>query len=147
MTRWLNTEKLLTLGIPNTEVHRLHIDRLLRHEVLINSPISPIPASRQKQQTKLTMPDEKSYTASCHCGNVKLSFFTSPPIEETDVVSCNCRVPSITSWSPQLTTLGSICHINGYMLTYIPTSKVTFEMDKDAVTVSSLSVLGAWNAD
>ncbi|KAG2009241.1 hypothetical protein GB937_007837 [Aspergillus fischeri] len=64
------------------------------------------------------MSDQKSYTASCHCGAVKLSFSTSPPIEETDVVSCNC----------------SICHINGYMLTYVPTSKITFEMDKDAVT-------------
>ncbi|GIJ92582.1 hypothetical protein Asppvi_001860 [Aspergillus pseudoviridinutans] len=64
------------------------------------------------------MSDEKSYTASCHCGNVKLSFSKSPPIEEGDVVSCNC----------------SICHINGYMLTFVPTSKVTFEMDKDAVS-------------
>ncbi|GFF34542.1 centromere protein V [Aspergillus udagawae] len=64
------------------------------------------------------MSNQKSYTANCHCGNVKLSFSTSPPIEEADVISCNC----------------SICNINGYMLTFVPTSKVTFETDKDAVT-------------
>ncbi|RHZ60682.1 uncharacterized protein CDV56_102011 [Aspergillus thermomutatus] len=35
----------------------------------------------------------------------------------------------------RLTDIGSICHINGYLLTYVPTSKIIFEMDKDAVTV------------
>ncbi|KAB8073044.1 Mss4-like protein [Aspergillus leporis] len=48
------------------------------------------------------MTDPKSYTGNCHCGKVKYSFSLSPPIEDQDVVQCNC----------------SICHINGYLLVY-----------------------------
>ncbi|KAF5857298.1 hypothetical protein ETB97_005982 [Aspergillus alliaceus] len=44
----------------------------------------------------------KSYTGNCHCGQVKYSFSLSPPIEDQEVVQCNC----------------SICTINGYLLVY-----------------------------
>ncbi|EIT74483.1 Mss4-like protein [Aspergillus flavus] len=48
------------------------------------------------------MAEAKSYAGSCHCGQVKYTFSLSPPIEEQEVVQCNC----------------SICHINGYLLVY-----------------------------
>ncbi|EAW11896.1 GFA family protein [Aspergillus clavatus NRRL 1] len=63
------------------------------------------------------MSDPKSYTASCHCGSIRLSFATPTPIEETGVVSCNC----------------SICHINGYLHTRVNAADITFESDGDAL--------------
>ncbi|OGM45136.1 hypothetical protein ABOM_006640 [Aspergillus bombycis] len=36
------------------------------------------------------MAEVESYAGSCHCGQVKYSFSLSPPIEEQEVVQCNC---------------------------------------------------------
>jgi len=54
----------------------------------------------------------KTYTGGCHCGANTFSVPISPPLEdpETKVVSCNC----------------SICDKNGYLLSFVPASSVTW---------------------
>jgi len=34
------------------------------------------------------------YNANCHCGAVKVSFYLDEPLENKEIVICNCR-PSI----------------------------------------------------
>ena len=49
------------------------------------SPISP-GGSKPRSQT---------YEGGCHCGNVKFSVKTSPPVEEGPVTSCNCMTATL----------------------------------------------------
>ncbi|KAL2866933.1 GFA family protein [Aspergillus lucknowensis] len=58
-----------------------------------------------------------TYKGSCHCGAVKFTFTLEPPIEEQEVVSCNC----------------SMCLRNGYLLVYAKASDVTLDFPEDAV--------------
>ncbi|KAL4867656.1 hypothetical protein BDV12DRAFT_171079 [Aspergillus spectabilis] len=58
-----------------------------------------------------------SYQGTCHCGNVKFSFTMPAPIEEQEVVKCNC----------------SICTKNGYLMIYPKTSDTNFHHPGDAV--------------
>ncbi|KAE8376129.1 hypothetical protein BDV26DRAFT_294361 [Aspergillus bertholletiae] len=37
------------------------------------------------------MAEPQSYTGGCHCGQVKYAFSLSPPLEEQEVVQCNCE--------------------------------------------------------
>ncbi|KAL2801908.1 Mss4-like protein [Aspergillus granulosus] len=59
-----------------------------------------------------------TYKGSCHCGAVKFSFTLERPIEETEVVSCNC----------------TMCTVNGYLLVYPKESDIAFNHASDAVT-------------
>ncbi|KAL5340932.1 Mss4-like protein [Aspergillus crustosus] len=58
-----------------------------------------------------------NYQGRCHCGNVKFSFTMPVPIEENEVVKCNC----------------SICTKNGYLMIYPNLSDATFDHPKDSV--------------
>ncbi|KAL4932381.1 GFA family protein [Aspergillus undulatus] len=58
-----------------------------------------------------------SYNGSCHCGTVKFTFTLRAPIEEQEVVNCNC----------------SICTKNGYLMVYPKVSETTFNHPEDAV--------------
>ncbi|KAL4918724.1 Mss4-like protein [Aspergillus aurantiobrunneus] len=59
-----------------------------------------------------------AYQGSCHCGNAKFTFSLPVPLEDTEVVNCNC----------------SICSKNGYLMVYPKLSQVTFHHSDDAVT-------------
>ncbi|KAL4949822.1 Mss4-like protein [Aspergillus filifer] len=58
-----------------------------------------------------------SYQGSCHCGTVRFTFTLPVPIEEQEVVNCNC----------------SICTKNGYLMVYPKESGTTFHHADDAV--------------
>jgi hypothetical protein len=68
-----------------------------------------------------------TYKGSCHCGAVKFSFTLETPLEDSDVVKCNC----------------SMCTRNGYLLVYPKGSDMTFDHAEDAVTVRVLHHLGS----
>ncbi|THC92009.1 hypothetical protein EYZ11_008508 [Aspergillus tanneri] len=51
------------------------------------------------------MSDQKSYQGSCHCGQVKYSVSLSPPLEQQDVIQCNCTYSSIYSPITELAKL------------------------------------------
>ena len=53
----------------------------------------------------------KLYKANCHCGRIRFTCPTTPPLEDGyEVVSCNC----------------SICHRNGGWHIYVPRERLTF---------------------
>ncbi|TID15984.1 glutathione-dependent formaldehyde-activating protein [Venturia nashicola] len=51
-----------------------------------------------------------SYSANCHCGQVKLIFTLAEPIQESEIIRCNC----------------SICTKSGYINVYPLRKDVTF---------------------
>ncbi|KAL3474286.1 Mss4-like protein [Aspergillus californicus] len=59
-----------------------------------------------------------TYNSICHCGTVKFTFTLPTPIEEMDVVKCNC----------------SICTKNGYLMVYPKPCDTSFTHPDDAVT-------------
>ncbi|KAA8650182.1 GFA family protein [Aspergillus tanneri] len=63
------------------------------------------------------MSDQKSYQGSCHCGQVKYSVSLSPPLEQQDVIQCNC----------------SICSRNGYLFVYSKAADLQSEHSDSAL--------------
>ncbi|KAH7086817.1 Mss4-like protein [Paraphoma chrysanthemicola] len=61
-----------------------------------------------------TAPDadapKQTYSASCHCGAFKYTVTASPPLDQAEVMECNC----------------SICTRNGYMFIYPPNENISF---------------------
>ncbi|PIG85370.1 hypothetical protein AARAC_002767 [Aspergillus arachidicola] len=54
------------------------------------------------------MAETKSYAGSCHCGQVKYSFSLSPPIEEQEVVQCNCRLIALLPSRSRIISVGIV---------------------------------------
>lgn len=59
-----------------------------------------------------------SYKANCHCGQVKLTFTLPEPIQDSEVIRCNC----------------SICTKSGYINVYPLRKDVTFTSGEQTMT-------------
>ncbi|KAF1978253.1 hypothetical protein BU23DRAFT_254061 [Bimuria novae-zelandiae CBS 107.79] len=59
----------------------------------------------------------KTYQALCHCGTVQYSVTLSPPLEQQNIVECNC----------------SICSRNGYLLVYPEREHVKLSSGQEAL--------------
>lgn len=83
--------------------------------------------------------NSKTYDASCHCGNIRISADVSPPLPPSgdhEVVACNCirRVHSYKGIPPD-SLPGSICIRGADWHIYLPTSCVRYTKGEDHLKV------------
>lgn len=79
-----------------------------------------------------------SYNASCHCHYVRLSFETDHPLEDQELIICNCEVFSVVvQFDHGLLTsyAGSICTKNGYINVYPEHERVKILRGEDVLKV------------
>lgn len=81
-----------------------------------------------------------SYRGCCHCGAARFTFELPTPLEELEVVNCNCtltteRSPAKIQRSMLMASPGSICTKNGYLMVYPKASELKNEHSEDVVLV------------
>jgi hypothetical protein len=75
-----------------------------------------------------------SYRGCCHCGAARFTFELPTPLEELEVVNCNCT-PTTDLEIMLMASPGSICTKNGYLMVYPKASELKNEHSEDVVLV------------